>query len=63
MFDNDFYDDYPIDFTDDYDMDTVSATDMTGLIPSAPETDRERASYEEIYPYEPDYDNFAFPEE
>lgn len=63
MFDNDFYDDYPIDYTDDYDMDTVSANDMTGLIPSAPETNRELAEYEDIYPYGPDYDEYAILEE
>lgn len=63
MFDNDFFDDYPIDYEDDYDMATVSATDMTGLISSAPVSDRELEDYEEIYPYEPDYDDFSVPGE
>ncbi|MCH5299340.1 MAG: hypothetical protein J1E96_06220 [Ruminococcus sp.] len=63
MFDKDFFDDYPIDYEDDYNMATASANDMTGLIPQAPESDREMAEYEDIYPFEPDYDDFSIPEE
>ncbi len=63
MFDKDFYDDYPINYTDEYDMDTVSATEMTGLISAAPETNRELEEYEDIYPYSPDYDEFAILDE
>ena len=30
---------------------TASATDCTGLIPSAPETDAQADAYDEIYPF------------
>jgi hypothetical protein len=45
-------DDYPI-FSDDYGF-GASSYDMTGLIPSAPETDEEADAYGDIYPYRAD---------
>ena len=45
-------DDYPI-FSDDYGI-GASSYDMTGLIPSAPETDEEADAYGDIYPYRAD---------
>lgn len=43
------------EFKDDFDIDiqACSATDCTGLIPSLPQTEAERESYEAIYPYSP----------
>ena len=37
----------------DYLGNSASATDCTGLIPSAPKTRAERKSYEEVYHYQP----------
>lgn len=37
----------------DYLGNSCSATDCTGLIPSAPSTQAERESYEEVYHYQP----------
>ena len=37
----------------DYLGKSASATDYTGLIPSAPRNDYELESYEEIYPFRP----------
>lgn len=37
----------------DYLGNSCSATDCTGLIPSAPSSQAERESYEEVYHYQP----------
>lgn len=37
----------------DYLGNSASATDCTGLIPSAPRTRAEREAYEEVYHYQP----------
>ena len=37
----------------DYLGNSCSATDCTGLIPSAPTSEAERDSYEEVYHYQP----------
>ncbi len=38
---------------DDWEVDiqACSSTDCTGLIPALPQTEEERAHYEELYPY------------
>ena len=36
---------------EDIDIQACSSTDCTGLIPSLPQSEAERQSYEELYPY------------
>lgn len=44
-------DPYGCDTPDDLIFTACSATECTGLIPSLPQSEYERESYEEIYPY------------
>ncbi len=50
----DYDEDYPVYPGEDNLGFPASSYDMTGLIPSAPESDDEAQAYEEIYPYAPD---------
>lgn len=50
---NDSCDSTKIDYKEmeDIDIQACSAMDCTGLIPSLPQNEDERESYEELYPY------------
>ncbi len=49
------YRNYPVNPEDEEDYTTgASAYDLTGLIPSEPQSEEELEAYEDIYPYLPD---------
>lgn len=47
-------DPYRVGATSLHDLDTSATTEMTGLIPSSPETEAELDSYKALYPFSPD---------
>lgn len=47
-------DPYRVDATSIHDLEGCSTTEVTGLIPTPPETHAQSDSYKEIFPYSPD---------
>lgn len=47
-------DPYRVEATSQNDLDTSATAEMTGLIPSSPESEAELDSYKALYPFSPD---------